>query len=87
MNQRAQELHLDNDARGALTRQRDEQEPRQLVAEHLLQALERGSPSGGVPGEGGAVLEQQLVAALAPRKREITHGFLAIGAAPPPADP
>jgi hypothetical protein len=78
---------LDDDARCAALCERHEQEARKLAAESLFEALEGGSPPRRVSGQDSTVFEQQLVAALALRKRGGVHGPLRIGATPLPSDP
>ena len=58
-----------------------------MSAESLFEALESRRARGGGSGEGGAVLEQELVAPLALRKRGVVHGSARIGGGAPPVDP
>src|SRR5262249_1948885 len=53
----------------------------ELPAGRLLEPLEGRRPRSGDSGEGSAVLEQQLVAALALRRRGVVHGLPRIGRA------
>src|SRR5262249_57108753 len=52
-----------------------------LRAERFVEPLEGRRPRSGDAGEGSAVLEQQLVAALALRRRGVVHGLPRIGRA------
>jgi len=70
-----------------MTRKRNDKQPRQLSAEGALEPLERRRARRGDSGEGSAVLEQQLVAALALRRRGVVHGLLRIGVVPRRGDP
>ena len=77
---------LDRHARGAPARKCDDQQAREVSPECRFETLE-GRRAGRGDSEGGAVLEQELVAPLALRKRGVLHGPPSIGGGPPPEDP
>jgi hypothetical protein len=70
---------LDRHARVSRLGERGDQQPGEFSSERLLEALARGRARRGSSGQGGAVLEQELVSSSPGRERRIVHDLLGIG--------
>src|SRR6266511_663933 len=80
-------LEREAEALAAAAREGRDEQPCELVSERLLEADECRRPRIAGVCQGGAVLEQQLVASLALRKRGVVHGPVGIDRRSASGDP